>query len=61
MHDWFVAYIDAGAGSLIVQATIAAVVAVPFYLRRQIVRTVRIITRMDVRSDAGRRGADPLS
>ena len=61
MHDWFVAYIDPGAGSLIIQATIAAVVAVPFYLRRQIARTVRILTRMESRPDAIRRGVDPLN
>ena len=61
MHGWFVAYIDPGAGSLIIQATIAAVVAVPFYLRRRIARTVRTITRIGVRADATPRGVDPLN
>ena len=61
MHDWFVAYIDAGAGSLIIQASIAAIVAVPFYLRRQIARTVRMLTRTHGRSDARGRRADPLN
>jgi hypothetical protein len=61
MHHWFVAYIDPGAGSLIIQATIAAVVAVPFYLRRQIARTVRMLTRSDARRDATPRSADPLN
>lgn len=35
------AYIDAGSGSLIVQALIAALVAAPFVLRQQIARVVR--------------------
>jgi hypothetical protein len=61
MHDWFAAYIDPGAGSLIVQATIAAVVAVPFYLRRQIARAVRRLTRVDVRSHVTGRPVDPSS
>ncbi len=61
MHVWFLAYIDPGAGSLIVQATIAAVLAVPFYLRRQIARTLRVLARMDGRQAAGRRPVDPSS
>jgi hypothetical protein len=35
------AYIDAGSGSLIVQAVIAALVAAPFVLRQQISRIAR--------------------
>ncbi len=35
------AYIDAGSGSLIIQAVIATVVAVPFVLRHQIARVMR--------------------
>ena len=61
MHDWFAAYIDPGAGSLIIQATIAAIVAVPFYLRRQIVRALRVITRMDTRPGPAGRPVDPSS
>jgi hypothetical protein len=61
MHGWFVAYIDPGAGSLIVQATIATVVAIPFYLRRQIARTFRMLIRTDARSDGARRGVDRLN
>ncbi len=40
MHPVF-AYIDPGSGSLIIQALIATVVAVPFVLRQQIGRMVR--------------------
>jgi NADH:ubiquinone oxidoreductase subunit 2 (subunit N) len=58
MAHWFIAYIDAGAGSLIVQALIASVVAVPFYFRRQLSRAVRNFGRVKVRSDAPGRPAD---
>lgn len=59
MHGWLIAYVDPGAGSLIVQATIAAVVAVPFYLRRQIARAVRRVIRTDVRPIRVERRVDP--
>ena len=59
MAHWFIAYIDPGAGSLIVQALIASVVAVPFYFRRQLSRAVRNIGRVKVRSGASGRTADP--
>ena len=59
MHGWVIAYVDPGAGSLIVQATIAAVVAVPFYLRRQIARAVRRVIRTDVRPIRVERRVDP--
>lgn len=39
------AYIDPGSGSLIVQAIIATLVAVPFLFRQQIARAVRAIRR----------------
>jgi hypothetical protein len=61
MHHWFVAYIDPGAGSLIIQATIAAIVAVPFYLRRQIARALRAVARMDARPRSAGRPVDPSS
>lgn len=32
------AYIDPGSGSLIIQAVIAAIVAIPFFFRHQIAR-----------------------
>jgi len=41
------AYIDAGSGSLIVQALIATVVAVPFFFRQQLGRLVRAVRRDD--------------
>jgi hypothetical protein len=37
------AYIDPGSGSLIIQAVIATVVAVPFFFRAQIARLARAI------------------
>jgi hypothetical protein len=40
MHLVF-AYIDAGTGSLLIQALIAALVAAPFVLRQQIGRLMR--------------------
>jgi hypothetical protein len=61
MHHWFVAYIDPGAGSLIIQATIAAIVAVPFYLRRQIARAIRAVARPDARPRPAGRPVDPSS
>jgi len=42
-----IAYIDAGSGSLIVQAIIATAIAVPFLLRQQIARLMGTIRRSD--------------
>jgi hypothetical protein len=39
------AYIDPGAGSLIIQAAIATLVAIPFFLRQQIGRAMNSIRR----------------
>lgn len=44
MHS-FLAYIDPGSGSLIIQAVIATALAVPFFLREQIGRFVLKIRR----------------
>jgi hypothetical protein len=44
MHH-ILAYIDPGSGSLIVQAAIATVVAIPFFFRQQIGRAVRFVRR----------------
>jgi hypothetical protein len=41
------AYIDPGSGSLIIQAVIAGVVAIPFFFRQQIGRVVRVIRRTE--------------
>ena len=43
--DHFLAYIDPGSGSLIIQALIASVVAIPFFFRQQIARLVRVVRR----------------
>lgn len=41
--EFVLAYIDPGSGSLIIQAIVAAVVAVPFFFRQQIGRVVRAV------------------
>ena len=47
------AYIDPGSGSLIIQAVIAAVIAIPIFLRSQIARAIRTLRRSDdQRADA---------
>jgi hypothetical protein len=46
MHH-FLAYIDPGSGSLIIQAVIATIVAIPFFFRQQIGRFVRTVRRTD--------------
>jgi hypothetical protein len=56
------AYIDPGSGSLIIQALIASIVAIPILLRSQIARGVGAIRRATGRSgstpvdEAGHRG-----
>jgi len=45
--DLMLAYIDPASGSLIIQAVIATVIAVPFFFRQQIARFVRVIRRRD--------------
>jgi hypothetical protein len=39
------AYIDPGAGSMVIQAVLAAALAVPFFLRSHIIRVVERIRR----------------
>ena len=46
MHH-FLAYIDPGSGSLIIQAVIAGIVAIPFFFRQQIGRFVRRVRKTD--------------
>lgn len=48
------AYIDPGSGSLILQVVIAGVVAIPFFLRSQIMRAIG-----KVKSAAGRGPVTP--
>ena len=46
MHlDALAAYIDPGSGSLIIQAVIATIVAIPFFFRQQIGRVLRMVRR----------------
>ena len=45
------AYIDPGSGSLIIQAVIATLVAVPFFLRNKITRAARTIRGLVSRED----------
>ena len=56
-------YIDPGSGSLIIQAVIATIVAVPFFFRQQIGRFVRTVRhterRLRPRSPATRPTAPP--
>jgi hypothetical protein len=47
------AYIDPGSGSLIIQAAIAAVIAIPIFLRSQIARAIRALRRSDDDQRAG--------
>ncbi|MFN2419501.1 MAG: hypothetical protein ABR593_11380 [Candidatus Limnocylindria bacterium] len=48
----FVAYIDPGAGTVLIQALIAGMIAVPFFFRSAISRAVdRIRGRTDVHSE----------
>ena len=51
MHD-FLAYIDPGSGSLIIQAVIAGIVAIPFFFRQQIGRFIRTVRKSDATDDA---------
>jgi hypothetical protein len=41
------AYIDPGSGSLIIQAAIAAIIAIPIFFRSQITRVMRALRRAD--------------
>lgn len=41
--ELMLAYIDPGSGSLIVQAVIAGLVAIPVFFRHQIARVVRTV------------------
>ena len=46
------AYIDPGSGSLVIQALIAGIVAVPIFFRRQISRFVRSVRGSEHEADA---------
>ncbi len=49
----YLAYIDPGSGSLIIQAAIAAVIAIPIFFRTQIARVVRAFRGSDDNASAG--------
>ena len=49
----FLAYIDPGSGSLLIQAAIAAVIAIPIFFRTQIARAMRAIRRSDDHEPTG--------
>jgi hypothetical protein len=52
------AYIDPGSGSLIVQALIAGLVAIPIFFRHQITRLVRSVRGKDDASVDASTGQD---
>ncbi len=56
--EFLFAYIDPGSGSLIIQALIAGLVAVPIFFRHQIARVVRTIRRSDDESVEAVSGQD---
>lgn len=49
------AYIDPNAGSLVIQAAIAMLVALPFFFRRQLARAAKVI-RPDREQDRDKPG-----
>ena len=56
----FVAYVDLGSGSLIVQLVIASIVAIPFFIRtqiRQVLGTLR--SRFGLAGSPPRDGSNP--
>jgi hypothetical protein len=47
------AYIDPGSGSLIIQAAIAAIIAIPIFFRTQIARAMQALRRSDDHEPTG--------
>jgi hypothetical protein len=45
--EFFFGYIDPGSGSLVIQALIAGIIAVPFFFRNKISKFVRAIRGND--------------
>jgi hypothetical protein len=43
--DMVLGYIDAGSGSMLIQALIAGLAAIPFFFRRQLARVVAVVRR----------------
>jgi hypothetical protein len=48
-------YIDPGTGSLVIQAIIAALVALPFFFKRQLARVVSVVRRDEGEATTRRR------
>lgn len=59
--DLIFAYIDPGSGSLMVQALIAGLVAIPVFFRHQIARLVRVVRGGDDTSARNANGQDDTS
>ncbi len=61
LMDFVLLYIDPGSGSLIIQAVIAGLVAIPFFFRAQVAKGVRAVKRIagrepeESRADQGAR------
>ncbi len=56
--DFVFAYIDPGSGSLIVQALIAGLVALPIFFRAQVRRAIQMLRGSDGASSPGPTGQD---
>jgi hypothetical protein len=59
--DLILAYIDPGSGSLLVQALIAGLVAIPVFFRHQIARMIRAVRGRDDASAENASGPDDTS
>lgn len=46
-------YIDPGSGSLVIQAVIASLVALPFFFKRQLERVVNVVRGNDDEVSSG--------
>jgi hypothetical protein len=55
------AYIDPGSGSLVIQALIAGIVAIPILFRRQVARVVRALRGTDEPAPDGPGGHEDAS
>ena len=50
------AYIDPGAGSMVIQAVLATALAIPFFFRTQISRVVRRVRGAQTKEDEAQSG-----
>ena len=51
-------YIDPGAGSMVIQAVLAAALAIPFFFRTHIARAVQRLRSLRAHRDETRHGGD---